>query len=53
MIANHNYTEIHEQVRAIIENDKLSVYEKAMLIEAKYIIPLLDECDELQKELNK
>lgn len=44
-----NYTKIHEGIRAIIENDKLSVYEKCLHIESAYIFDLLDEIDRLKK----
>lgn len=44
-----NYTKIHDGIRAIIENDKLSVYEKCLHIEADYLFDLLDEIDRLRK----
>ena len=44
-----NYTKIHEGIRAIIENDKLSVYEKCLHIESAYVFELLDEIDRLKK----
>lgn len=44
-----NYTKIHDGIREIIENDKLSVYEKCLHIETKFIFDLLDEVDRLKK----
>ena len=44
-----NYTKIHKGIRAIIENDKLSVYEKCLHIESAYLFDLLDEIDRLKK----
>jgi hypothetical protein len=48
-----NYTKIHDGIRAIIENDDLSVYEKCSHIEADYVLSLLDEIDRLKKETGK
>ena len=48
-----NYTKIHDGIRAIIENDKLSVYEKCLHIESAYIFDLLDEIDRLKNTNNK
>jgi uncharacterized small protein (DUF1192 family) len=48
-----NYTQIHEAIREVIENDKLSVYEKCLNIEGAVIFDLLDEIDRLKSELAK
>ena len=48
-----NYTKIHDGIREIIENDKLSVYEKCLHIEADYVLGLLYEIDQLREAINK
>lgn len=48
-----NYTKIHDGIREIIENDKLSVYEKCLHIEADYVLGLLYEIDQLREAITK
>ena len=48
-----NYTSIHDKIREVIENDKLSVYEKCLNIEGAVIFDLLDEIDRLREEVQK